>query len=245
MKLNTLRALGCRYLLPMLAPLCAVVMGACDVTQPDRNPWEDVRAFSWPANKVLKYQVYNLATGSPVAGDSIEITTKIASPATAVYWNGERFYEMKQRRNNDPADNARPLFLPLRDTLVMRGGDFRSDLALVAPLAKGHSWSCGLDTVVSSAGDVIVPWQATILERYSYRKVEGVVYTNVIEVEYRPEFVVGNNAMEIWTRFYAEGKGVIQTIRSYVPRPARPEDPPAIPKPTARTVLVETRDAVN
>jgi|GEM_PF-1895767 len=239
MKINSLLA-SIRYgnRIAALAAVLAVAIGGCDVTQPDEDPWRNVSAFSWPVDKVLRYRTDDLENGVQTFRD---ITTKIAAANTEVNWDGTLFYEMR-----DPAIRFSRYFLPLKDTLLTRNAEFPSDLALVAPLEKGHSWICGTRTVSTDTGEVVVPWRATILERYSYRKIgsdPGKVYRNVIEVEYKPEFAVDADGMQIWTRFYAEGEGLVQTIQSFVSRPVRPDDPPPTPKPIERTVLVKTEEA--
>lgn len=228
MNIKTLRTIGRRYPLSALALLCAAALGGCDVTQPSEATWSDVRAYSWPVHKVLTYRVDDLQSGEK---KQIEIKTSLATTAdsTTTHWNGDRFYELKEDRSHAPR-----LFLPLRDTLFTRHSEFPSDLALVAPLVKDHSWICGY----SIDG---TPWKATIMERYSYRKIDGTVYENVIEVEYRPQSASSDGEMPIFTRFYAEGKGVVQTIESRVDRPWGNQSP--IPKQIEQRVLIKTNDA--
>ncbi len=224
MNIKTLRTIGRRYPLSALALLCAAALGGCDVTQPSEAPWSDVRAYSWPVDKVLTYRVDDLANGSKP--EEIQLKTHLAH-ADSVHTNGERFYELKQEGNRAPR-----LFLPMKDTLVTRNIGFPAELALVAPLVKDHSWICGY----SIDG---VPWKATILERYSFRKIDGTIYQNVIEVEYRPQSITGNDEIEIFTRFYAEGKGMVQAVESRVSRSWENK----MPKPIEQQVLIQTNDA--
>lgn len=230
MKINPLISICRRLPLPALAAIVALAVGGCNVTQPDEGPWRDASAYSWPINRAFLYRTDTLATGGYAYN---MMTAKITTADNALRWDGSRYFQLR-----DTAGSRAPrLFLPLKDTLLTLNTGIPSELGLVTPLEKGHSWTCG----TSIEG---VPWKATILERYSFRKIEGIVYKNVIEVEYKPE-VVTNDDIVVVTRFYAEGQGVVQTLESVIQR----QDNPDNPLPTVqtvhrqRTVLVGTESA--
>lgn len=217
--------------LPVLALATAFAISGCGVTQPDEDPWRDVMAYSWPTEKVLHYRTDDLLDGS----QSLKQITTLHTE-TETYWNGMKFYNLR-----DPQSRAPRCFLPIKDTLVTRQAEFPMDVALVAPLEKGHTWISGTGKVMTDTGEVVIPWHATILERYSHRKIQGEVYENVIEVEYRPEFFTDPSNKVVRTLFYAEGKGVVQQLKSLVLNTA--DDPLAIPRPVERIVLVKTEEA--
>lgn len=202
------------------------LLAGCGVTEPDEAAWTNVAAYSWPADTAafMRYRVEKIAERN---FDTSDITTRISSKS----FRGEPMFELV-RKNQQSQFNLR--FLPLQDTLVTQGEKFPAEYALVAPLVKGHSWICGYQ--------VNSPWRATILERYAYRKIEGRVYKNVIEVEYKPTV---DPVQESWIRFYAEGIGPVQTTKhNILPLVDTLVDVPTL-RPYTREVLISTSARVD
>ena len=199
--------------------IASVNLGGCGVSEPSDEPWREVARFSWPQDTtaVLEYQIRNIEYGQVTSEKFI----KLRAHASADTYNGAPMYELEQS-DRGPALWMR--YATSSDTLVTRNGSFPADAALAAPLIKGHSWICG--------SNGLTPWRATIVERYAWRKIDGRVYQNVIEVEYRPD---RPPVQEWWVRLYAEGLGPIQTVKNYNPNPERFDTPIE-----ERTVLVSS-----
>lgn len=218
--------------LPVLALAAALAIGGCDVTQPDDDPWRDVTAYSWPTDKVLQYRTDDLTKGTQ---DIKEIVT---TKAPLTYWNGMNFQYL-----SNPQSRAPRYFLALKDTIVTLHPEFPMNVALVAPLKKGHKWVSGIQNVVTDTGEVVLRWYGEILERYSYRKIEGEVYSNVIEVEYKPEFFTDPSNKVVRTLFYVEGKGVVQELKSLLRETGSSDTPNSLPQPLERVLLIKTARA--
>ncbi len=200
----------------------------CGVTEPSQESWSSVASFAWPADTTaqMRYRVDHFPYGKAVPSDFSEVS---ARRSTETY-NGVPMYEL---RNEASGSRFWLRYLVVHDTLITRNEKFPADYALVAPLEKGRSWICGhtLDTIA---------WRATVVERYSYRKVEGRVYKNVIEVEYRPEV---SPIRESWVRYYAEGIGPVQTIKNFDADPNASES--SLLPTVEQTVLISSNVAPN
>lgn len=232
MNINSLLSSIChRSRFPVLALAAASVVSGCAVTQPDEDPWQDVTAYSWPADKVLHYRIDDLEDGTQ------SFSTIPTTLTDSVYRDSQKFYNL-----GDPKLRAWRGFLPLKDTIITLNGHFPMDVALVAPLEKGHKWISGIRTVVTDTGEVTLRWYGEILERYSYRKIEGEVYKNVLEVQYKPEFFTDPSNKVVRTLFYVEGKGVVQELKSHI-RDNGSDDPNTLPKLLERVLLIKTEDA--
>lgn len=189
--------------------MALLLIAGCGVSEPSAEPWRDVARFSWPRDTtaVLEYQIKNIEYGQVTSEKFI----KLRARASSERYNGLSMYELEQS-DRGPALWMR--YATSADTLVTRNGSFPADIALTTPLVKGHSWVCGYNGNIS--------WRATIIERYAWRKVDGKVYQNVVEVEYRPE---QEQVQEWWVRLYAEGLGPIQTVKNFNPNPERTQTP--------------------
>lgn len=216
-----------------LLPALSLVAVSCGVTGPDEQPWESVASFSWPttAGFTMKYRTENRESDTyEYKYDTITVEPADQSLADALY-NGEQMYVL-----NNPQEGFayRVLFLPVRtgDTLIVRHEKFGGELALVAPLEKGSKWISSSDSA----------WEAEIIERFAFRKVEGVTYKNVIAVRY--EYVKDQAPFDgktQWIRFYAEGVGEILTIKNVIPVSTGSGEP--IPVTEQLKVLIETSPA--
>jgi hypothetical protein len=192
----------------------AMTLASCGVTAPDEIRWKDVSAYSWPADTVTTMQ-YKI-----VAHDNINNTTDttladISTALSTTMYRGVPMYSLREKGGNA---SLRKLFLPLKDTLITKNLEFDVRYALVAPLEKGHSWIC----TYADDAETEPSWRAKVIERFAYRKVEGNVYRNVIEVEYTPLIINPNGHASTWVQFYAEGIGVVQTIQNSIRDQADP-----------------------
>jgi hypothetical protein len=219
--------------LPLL--LLAGLLSACDVNGPADERWLDVSSFSWPTDTqaVMRYITTKASsvTTDTVRGrlmDSVD-RKKLRYDLTAINrWNlPDQIYWLD--RLNSTADQY---FLPLKDTLITLHSDMQVTYALVAPLEKDHTWPCSYD-------DNNNPTQrARIIERYSYRKVAGKVYKDVIEVEYRP--IIGDTT-SFWVCFYAQGIGPIQIRKNHTTiNSGNTPDTGTTTEMDEETVLIET-----
>jgi hypothetical protein len=167
----------------MLAAAAACV-GGCSITGPDETPWQSVSNFAWPINSdTVHYFHEEYDTDSK---DTLTYVMDVEKDSGTLF-EGRPMYRLDLRQR---ANDIR--FLPLEDTLVIK---------------EGNSWDCAFDA------DNNPTWRATILERFSYRNVKGTIYKNVIEVEYKQIAPTVADASYSWVRFFAEGVGVVQTIK--------------------------------
>jgi hypothetical protein len=208
----------------------ALLLSSCSVTEPSDTVWEDVRTFSWPtdAGVSMKYRTMaHTESGEDTTISEIEVTIAQADASSTIGDHyGQRMYVLN---NPDGLSFKQVHFLPTHDSLIVKQEDFGGEIALLAPLDKGHRWYSSRDSA----------WEAEIIERFAYRKVEGTVYQNVIAVKYRRKEPLGgiyNN--EEWIRFYAEGIGEILTIRNVYPESNSPSQ--TLPRQEEMKVLVET-----
>jgi len=199
---------------------------ACGVSEPSDDPWQDVSSFSWPqdTNTVMRYKVNKFPFNQVV-----EEFAEERPRGTDQLYNGIPMFRMEQ---SDRPYGAWLLYAVTRDSLITRSDRFYDDIALVRPLVKGHSWTCGyeLDSI---------PWRATIIDRYAYWKVDGRVYRNVIEVEYRPAQTPSQQWWS-WVRFYAEGVGPVQTIKNVYNNPEQ-----TLPQVETKSVLISSTADTN
>ena len=222
---------GAHLLWSLLAT--ALLFQACGVTEPQSDVWEDVGSFSWPTESgtLMKFQL----TKAEVDGKlttldefvTVEMTTE--EDEDAVIDNRQMFALIDDKKF--ALNHVR--FLPTADTLYVKRDIFGSGLALVAPIEKGHRW------LTSEIGN----YEAEIVELFSWRKIEGKVYENVVAVRYRkldPETDNPQNKDE-YIRFYAKGVGEVMTIKISYPSADAPVQ--TIPAQDERRVLLETRPA--
>ncbi|MEO5928475.1 MAG: hypothetical protein ABIR47_00960 [Candidatus Kapaibacterium sp.] len=220
--------------LPVL--LLAGLLSACDVNGPADERWLDVSSFSWPIDTQAVMRYVTTATNS-VKTDTVSVRltdsmekkkAALRNELTAINrWNlPDQIYTF------DIANASDRYFLPLKDTLITLSSDMGVTYALVAPLEKDHTWPCSYDDNNNPTK------RAKIIERYSYRKVAGKVYKNVIEVEYRP--TVGDTT-SFWVCFYAQGIGPIQILKNHTPiSSGNTSDTAPTTEVDEETVLIET-----
>jgi hypothetical protein len=179
------------------------------VVEPDTAAWEDARAFSWPVGLGKTFQIHRddaLDTDSP---SSATLTFAVESPTTSkLSFGGQPMYRLKEQGPRTY------YFLPLKDTLVT-SDEMGMRISLTAPITKGHEWDCAFD----ASGNPT--WHARIVDRFAYRNVEGTVYKNVVQVEYRPL----DSQSITWVRFFAEGVGPVQTTCFITPTAAASVSP--------------------
>jgi len=212
------------YFLPICA---ALLLGACGVSEPDNAQWQHPSAYIWPAEigAKLQYRVEKTPNGLRLGADPDTVfTNDMTVEQSDSLYNGVPMYELRESRGGWRFWRH---YLAVGDTVIARNEAFPADFLLIGPLEPGHTWVCGyqLDTI---------PWQATVIDRYAWKKVEGRVYKNVIEVEYKP---VVSPIQESWTRLYAEGIGPIQTVKNYSPLPDAASQP-LLPQ-VERSVLID------
>ena len=201
---------------------CTLLLASCNVTNPDGTVWDNVANFSWPTElgTSMKYRVDTAQE---------ELTVELADP-TISYLAG-----MYVLQNNDlnVALAVQVHYRPSHDTLIVAQDKLlAADIALLAPLEKGHSWVASYDST----------WQAEIIERFAYRKVDGKIYENVIAVKY-VKYENGNPGNTEWIRFFAEGVGEILTIRNSYPDSNAPTQ--TLPRQEVWRELIEIDVAAN
>ena len=200
---------------------CGIILSSCNVTGPDADVWEDVSTFSWPTQTgvSMKYR----STGY----DPIKETDFTETEVVTVDISELDGQEMFVLSDPDKLTFQEVYYLPSKDRLIVKQEEFGEGIALLAPLEKGHKWYTSQDS----------SWQAEIIERFAYRKVDGKIYQNVVAVRYRmksnsliyePEYI----------RFYAQGVGDILTIRNVYLSTNVTSQP--LPQEEARTELIET-----
>lgn len=201
----------------LFSGVALLLVAGCGVSEPSDDPWRDVARFSWPQDTtaLMRYKKEQFKYGRLQTEQFSDAQPRLSEET----YNGTRMFVLQ----TDESAQSWTRYVATHDTLITRRDRFPGDIALAAPLVKGRSWICGSDTT---------PWRATVLERYAFRKVDGIVYQNVIEVEYRPD----NAAPSIsWVRFYAEGVGPVQTIKNVYDNPGQ-----TLPEVEQRTVLISS-----
>lgn len=216
----------------MLLPIAGIVLASCGVTEPDDSAWQSASSYSWPVGPGKR----ELTFRNEESIDSGHVQTTIdtfdmeATTTSEREFAGLPMYKLDKRQRG-----GNVFFLPLRDTLIIFD-QLPAKRALVAPLEKGNSWICEYDA------DTIPTWRATIVERYSYRNVEGKIYKNVIEVEYVPLTERDINAGDSWVRFFAKDVGPVQTIKLHNTLSSNPSVPDKS-EPIRRTILIDNIEA--
>lgn len=217
------------------ALLCCttLLLTSCGVTSPDETIWEDVSNFSWPTEvgTLMKYR-----SVSELGSFTQEIIIDTNSSPTSNELVGTYIL------NYDPDKvNGQVYYRPSKDTLiVLREEELSAEIALLAPLVKGHEWYS-----YNSTDEDNNIWRAEIIERYAFRKVQGTTYENVIAVKYR-KYTNGLDAppeKDEWIRFYAEGVGEIMTVKNTYPSSNAPSE--VLPQQTSKRELIEITPAAN
>lgn len=210
-----------------------VLLGSCGVNDPDVSPWQNVADFSWPTQKgvTMKYRTIQADT---VSEESQLIVDLADVKNTSMLYNGQQMHIMRKLYDTTQTQTNQMHYLPLHDTLVVKqDNDLGSAYALVSPIEKGRQWVASY----TNSGDTALV--AEIIELFSYRKVEGRVYQNVVAVKYRRLKRLSSiypNAE--WIRFYAQGVGEIMTVQNVYPESSTLTDP--LPQQEQRRVLIET-----
>ena len=214
----------------LVVAAASLTLGACDVTGPDTAPWQQTSSFSWPVGlgKRSLYFRNELSMDSGQVKTDIYVFDMDAQVTSERTFSGQPMYKLDQQQRS-----TNYYFLPLKDTLVIFD-QVPATLALTAPIEKGHEWDCAF------GNDGQATWRATIVERYSYRNVEGKIYKNVIEVQYKPTADAGHGLDNgnSWVRFFAEGIGPVQTIK-LLNTPSTDPQVPAKSVPVERTILID------
>ncbi|MDB5035748.1 MAG: hypothetical protein JWQ98_2989 [Chlorobi bacterium] len=218
--------------------LLAGLLSACNITGPEDERWLDVSSFSWPTDTqaVMHYKTVKASSPSPssytvnirLADSTDRRNATLKDKLTRINrWNLADQIYMLDKANY----SHKEYFIPLKDTLIALMSEVGATYALVAPLDTGHTWYC-------SYGDDNNPTQqARIVERYSYRKIEGKIYKNVIEVKYSSVGSVSDTSF--WVCFYAQGIGLIQRLKYQIPIKSD-NAPDTTPIVEEETVLTET-----
>ena len=209
-------------------------MSAC-VTDPPEEPWQDVGAFAWPTElgTTMRYKVASIRFGTDTA-TSVVMTGKLEHDGRSMY----RFNT--STRDVEKAPQLQLHYLPTRDTLFFENtltyeNELKTTYALVAPLDRGATWIAtyeGRDTAMKPT------IRATVIERYNYWKLEGKGYENVVAVRYE---LIESDVRTEWIRFYAQGVGVILTIKNVYPASNYPTQAP--PDEIDRYTLMDTSPA--
>ncbi len=202
---------------------------ACGVTEPQSDVWQDVGSFSWPTESgtLMKFQVTN--QDQKTSEDFVTVDRAEEGDQSSSH-NGTPMYVL---RDEQKAASVHVHFLPSYDSIFVKRDKFGSGLALVSPIEKGHRW------IASETSN----FEAEIIELFSWRKIEGKVYENVVAVRYRkfdPETGDPEDEKE-YIRFYAKGVGEVMTIT--IDYPSADASVQTIPDQQLRRVLVETRPA--
>ncbi|MBC8144905.1 MAG: hypothetical protein H7X80_04915 [bacterium] len=215
-----------------LASVALVVLIAGCVTEPPEEPWQDVSSFAWPTDlgTTMRYKLVSKTFEDDTAATAV-IRPGAKEP------DGHPWHRISQTSTVSPLEGAPDLqfhFRATRDTLFTENGyrlehGLKATYALVAPLERGSSWIASHDR---SKNDSV---RATIIERYSYWKLEGVGYENVLAVKY--EYLNQPRRQE-WIRFYAQGVGVVLTIMNVYPEVVNGTFAP--PEEYDRARLIET-----
>lgn len=215
-----------------LAAAGLMALASCGVTEPDESPWRDVQAFSWDTTEGTRMYYKVETMHSPT--DTADVVTL---PGTVDY-HGRPMRMLHKTYRSTGTSQPAPLrfhFLPLPDTLVTHNEEFKATYALVAPLEKNRTWVAGYADGRPDSATV----KATIVERYTYWKLEGKVYRNVVAVKY--ERIGPHDPREPlveWIRFYAEGIGEVLTVKNQYPISNFPTQ--AQPQAVQRVTLLET-----
>lgn len=192
---------------PLFLPLLAAgALTSCVVTPEDNTAWQDVSQFSWPT-RVGSTMVYKLDEEG--FKDTLDIVVKQTDEELA----GARMYKLQPTSRSGARQPSwmNVHYLPTRDTLfTLNNIGFKATYALITPLEKGRTWYAAYSDRNPDTPSV----RATVIERYSYWKLEGKGYNNVVAVRYE---LLGQPAREEFIRFYAQGVGEILTVHNLYP----------------------------
>jgi hypothetical protein len=213
--------------------LAASAFGGCVVT-PEETSWNDVGTFGWPAQigATMHYKVASRTMPQDTA-----VTAEVR--AGKAEYEGMYRLETINNKGETPGVSLQVHFRPTADTLFVENSlkhenGLSARYALVAPLERGRTWVADYQT---TADDARTPSMiATVVERYSYWKLEGRGYENVVAVKYVP--VSQGGERQEWIRFYAKGIGLILTVKNRYPISSYPTGAP--PEEEDRIVLTET-----
>lgn len=217
------------------ASLLATVVTGCVVT-PEDNTWDNVGSFGWPTEigATMHYKYSSRTMG-----------TKDDSVTAEIRAGKAEFEGMYRLHTTFPTYETLVVnqihFRPTADTLFVVNSmtpenGLSARYALVAPLDRGHTWVADYKT---DANGVPTPaMSATIVERYSYWKLEGTGYQNVVAVKYTPVNTPPGEERQEWIRFYAQRIGLILTVKNRYPISSYPTA--AAPEEDDRVVLTDT-----
>jgi hypothetical protein len=220
----------------LLMAACFAMLAGCGVTEPDPTPWQNVGSFSWPTKDGAKTLYKSRDVGIDPIDRNHEGKIYLDDNSEFVY-DGKPLYAITWDAPPSGSDKTvdRFRFLPLSDRVVtyndiiykkmsaavgvgLTANDAgAAQLALTAPLDKNHSWTAHTLEIRDDADNLMgtVEWRATIAERYSYWKLNGHIYKNVVAVRY--ESIVPKGlavTSQRWIRLFAEGVGEILTVRT-------------------------------
>jgi hypothetical protein len=212
-------------------------LGGCVIDPPEDNRWDDVSAFSWPTEigTTMRYKVNTVKDARKV----VDTTIAEIKPGRDLL-NGRAMYRIHTTTGNNESSSPNDLhFLATRDTLyTTRSLGYENGLkatyALVSPLEPGHTWIAAYADNSDSA-----TVRATLVELYSYWKLEGKSYENVVAVRYEALNPTGPRVE--WIRFYAAGVGPILTVKNVYPESDSPFDNP--PSELDRATLMDAPEA--
>lgn len=217
-----------------IVPIAALGLAGCVVDPPEEVVWEDVGSFGWPTEigATMHYKVNSRFMGQK------ELNAEIRE--------GKGEYEGMYRLHTYTADDETTVstqvhFIPKRDTLLVVNS-FTSEngldakYALVWPIERGRTWVATYEVDENDRETDSARTIATVIERYSYWKLEGKGYNNVVAVKYTR--AVPGDEREEWIRFYAKGVGVILTVKTRYPQSNYPTQAP--PQEDDRVVLTES-----
>lgn len=181
-----------------------VLFSACSVTEPEETT--EVASYSWPTtlNTGISYKTVPYTDGH---ADSV----KAQFGNYVIMQSGDEYDGRMMYSLNDTTPLGNPTlatrFLPLHDTLIVKNDQIPCRYALVAPLTKGQTWVARYVDDDETTGQP--SYVATVIERYDYKRVEGVTYRDVVAVEYKPRDPNNPNRS---IRLYAAGVGPVQTV---------------------------------
>lgn len=183
----------------LAAAMVATALSGCGVTGPDESVWQHAADFSWRFTSgmtvLFRHDEY---LQDPINATSTVVTLGVDTVSDIEYRSGVRMTTM--HRGAPRVVNMH--FLTAGDTVSIFGPLPFKHAALTSPLVVGREWAAGMI-------DSDTSWRATITARLAYRKVDTIVYANVIEVEYWPTAI----ADEHWRCYFAAGIGLVDAIK--------------------------------
>jgi hypothetical protein len=217
-----------------LLSLAATGLAGCVTDAPDTR-FDNVGSFGWP-NEIGATMHYKV-TSRTMSNDTVTAEVRAGKAEYEGMYRLDAFTEGGQ---TTPV-RLQVHFRPTEDTLFVENSlkhenGLSAKYALVAPLDRGRTWVADYQT--DASGNVTPAMTATIIERYSYWKLEGKGYENVVAVKYVPLGNAAGTDRQEWIRFYAQGVGVILTVKNRYPVSTYPTG--AAPEEDDRIVLTET-----